>query len=54
MTLYPGDIIASGSPAGVALFREPLKFLQDGDIVRCEIEGIGAIENRVTTEPLHA
>jgi 2-keto-4-pentenoate hydratase/2-oxohepta-3-ene-1,7-dioic acid hydratase in catechol pathway len=53
MTLYPGDIIASGSPAGVALFREPLKFLQDGDIVRCEIDGIGAIENRVTTELLH-
>jgi 2-keto-4-pentenoate hydratase/2-oxohepta-3-ene-1,7-dioic acid hydratase in catechol pathway len=50
MTLYPGDIITSGSPAGVALFREPQQFLRAGDVVRCEIDGVGAIENRVTAE----
>lgn len=48
MTLEPCDIIATGTPAGVgcALKPEP-KFLQDGDVVRIEIEGIGVLENRV-------
>jgi 2-keto-4-pentenoate hydratase/2-oxohepta-3-ene-1,7-dioic acid hydratase in catechol pathway len=46
-TLYPGDIILTGSPAGVAFFLKPPRFLAPGDIVRCEIEGIGAIENHV-------
>jgi 2,4-diketo-3-deoxy-L-fuconate hydrolase len=50
MTLFPGDIIASGSPAGVAFFMQPPGFLKDGDIVRCEVEKIGAIENRVRAE----
>lgn len=49
-TLYPGDIILTGSPAGVAFFLKPPRFLAPGDIVRCEIEGIGAIENRVRAE----
>ena len=50
MTLMPGDVIATGSPAGVAFFMKPQKFLQDGDVVRCEVEGVGAIENRVKGE----
>jgi 2-keto-4-pentenoate hydratase/2-oxohepta-3-ene-1,7-dioic acid hydratase in catechol pathway len=50
MTLHPGDMIATGSPAGVAFFMEPQKFLQPGDVVRCEIEGIGALENTVRAE----
>jgi len=50
MTLYPGDMIATGSPAGVAFFMKPQRFLQPGDIVRCEIEGVGVIENRVRAE----
>jgi 2-keto-4-pentenoate hydratase/2-oxohepta-3-ene-1,7-dioic acid hydratase in catechol pathway len=50
MTLYPGDMIATGSPAGVAFFMKPQRFLQHGDIVRCEIEGVGVIENRVRAE----
>jgi 2-keto-4-pentenoate hydratase/2-oxohepta-3-ene-1,7-dioic acid hydratase in catechol pathway len=54
MTLYPGDIITSGSPAGVALFREPQQFLRAGDVVRCEIDGVGAIENRVTAESVRS
>lgn len=52
MTLYPGDMIATGSPAGVAFFMKPPGFLQDGDVVRCEIEGVGVIENRVRAETL--
>jgi 2-keto-4-pentenoate hydratase/2-oxohepta-3-ene-1,7-dioic acid hydratase in catechol pathway len=51
MTLYPGDVISTGSPAGVAHFMKPPGYLQPGDVVRCEVEGIGAIENRVVTEP---
>jgi 2,4-diketo-3-deoxy-L-fuconate hydrolase len=49
-TLYPGDVILTGSPAGVAFFMKPQRFLKPGDIVRCEIEKIGAIENRVRAE----
>lgn len=54
MTLYPGDTIASGSPAGVAFFMTPQRFLQPGDVVRCEIEGVGMIENRVRAEQVAA
>lgn len=50
MTLFPGDIIATGSPAGVAFFMKPPRFLEPGDRVRCEIEGVGAVENRVRAE----
>ncbi|MGC1779429.1 MAG: fumarylacetoacetate hydrolase family protein [Xanthobacteraceae bacterium] len=50
MTLYPGDVIATGSPAGVAFFMKPPQFLQPGDVVRCEIEEVGVIENRVRAE----
>lgn len=46
-TLEPGDLIATGTPEGVGVGREPPLFLMAGDIVRCEIEGIGAIENMV-------
>lgn len=46
-TLEPGDLIASGSPEGVGMGMDPPVFLKSGDVVRCEIEGIGAIENRV-------
>jgi 2-keto-4-pentenoate hydratase/2-oxohepta-3-ene-1,7-dioic acid hydratase in catechol pathway len=50
MTLFPGDLIATGSPAGVAFFMNPPAFLRPGDRVRCEIEGVGAIENLVRAE----
>ena len=48
-TLEPGDLIATGTPEGVGVGMEPPVFLQPGDVVRCEIDGIGAIENRVAT-----
>lgn len=46
-TLEPGDLIATGTPEGVGAGMEPPTFLKPGDVVRCEIDGIGAIENRV-------
>jgi 2-keto-4-pentenoate hydratase/2-oxohepta-3-ene-1,7-dioic acid hydratase in catechol pathway len=45
ITLYPGDIIATGTPAGVGLGMKPPRFLKAGDVVRIEIDGLGAIEN---------
>jgi 2-keto-4-pentenoate hydratase/2-oxohepta-3-ene-1,7-dioic acid hydratase in catechol pathway len=47
ITLEPGDIVSTGTPAGVGVFRDPPVFLQPGDRVRCEIEGIGSVENPV-------
>ena len=46
LTLMPGDIIATGTPAGVGMGFSPQRWLQSGDVVRIEIDGIGAIENR--------
>jgi 2-keto-4-pentenoate hydratase/2-oxohepta-3-ene-1,7-dioic acid hydratase in catechol pathway len=46
-TLEPGDILATGTPEGVGVGMEPQTFLIPGDVVRCEVERIGAIENRV-------
>lgn len=48
-TLDPGDLIATGTPDGVGVAMDPPRFLQAGDVVRCEVERIGAIENRVTS-----
>ena len=46
-TLETGDLIATGTPEGVGVGMEPPVFLKPGDVVRCEIDGIGVIENRV-------
>ena len=50
MTLFPGDIIVTGSPAGVGFFMNPPGFLKPGDRVRCEIEKVGVIENLIRGE----
>jgi 2-keto-4-pentenoate hydratase/2-oxohepta-3-ene-1,7-dioic acid hydratase in catechol pathway len=50
-TLEPGDILTTGSPAGVGFVRQPRQYLKVGDVVRVEIEGIGHIQNRVVPEP---
>jgi 2-keto-4-pentenoate hydratase/2-oxohepta-3-ene-1,7-dioic acid hydratase in catechol pathway len=47
MTLLAGDIIATGTPSGVGFARTPPEFLKPGDVVECEIEGIGVIRNKV-------
>ncbi len=49
-TFEPGDLISTGTPNGVGAFRRPPVFLQDGDAVIVEIEGIGQLENRARTE----
>jgi acylpyruvate hydrolase len=46
-TLLPGDIISTGTPGGVGVFRQPPTFLQAGDVVSIEIERLGTLENRV-------
>ena len=46
ITLFPGDIIATGTPAGVGMGLKPPRYLKAGDVVRVEIDGIGHIENR--------
>ena len=51
ITLEPGDVIATGTPAGVGHYQAPPRYLADGDVMRCEIEGIGAIENPVVDQP---
>ena len=51
MTLEPGDLIATGTPAGVGVAMDPPFWLKVGDVVRAEIDGIGHIENTVTPEP---
>jgi 2-keto-4-pentenoate hydratase/2-oxohepta-3-ene-1,7-dioic acid hydratase in catechol pathway len=45
ITLYPGDLIATGTPVGVGLGFKPPKYLKAGDVVRIEIDGIGILEN---------
>ena len=47
ITLQPGDVIATGTPAGVGIGYDPPKYLKAGDVVRIEIGGIGVLENEV-------
>ena len=47
LTLEPGDIIATGTPAGVGIGRTPPEFLANGDVVETEIEGIGTLRNTI-------
>jgi 2-keto-4-pentenoate hydratase/2-oxohepta-3-ene-1,7-dioic acid hydratase in catechol pathway len=47
ITLEPGDLIATGTPAGVGFLRDPPRYLTPGDVVRVEIERIGHLENPV-------
>lgn len=54
LTLEPGDVIATGTPAGVGFSRRPPVFLRPGDLVEVEIEGLGRIANPVAAEPAGA
>ena len=51
MTLEPGDVLATGTPSGVGVAMKPPSFVQVGDVMRVEIDGIGHIENTVVAEP---
>jgi 2,4-didehydro-3-deoxy-L-rhamnonate hydrolase len=50
VTLEPGDLIATGTPAGVGAFRKPPVFMQPGDEITIEIEGLGSLTNPVVAE----
>jgi len=50
MTLEPGDVIVTGTPAGVGYARNPPVFMKDGDVIEIEIEGIGILSNPVVNE----
>ncbi len=50
ITLLPGDIIATGTPAGVGVFRDPQIFLKHGDVVEIRIDTIGTLSNRVISQ----
>jgi 2-keto-4-pentenoate hydratase/2-oxohepta-3-ene-1,7-dioic acid hydratase in catechol pathway len=50
MTLEPGDVVSTGTPAGVGVFRNPPVFLQPGDVMRIEVEKIGVLENAVVED----
>ena len=47
ITLEPGDLILTGTPSGVGFAMDPPRFLAPGDVVRCEVEGLGAIEHAI-------
>lgn len=51
ITLHPGDVIATGTPAGVGMGLKPPQWLKHGDVVRIDIDGIGVIENRFEARP---
>jgi 2,4-didehydro-3-deoxy-L-rhamnonate hydrolase len=48
ITLEPGDVVSTGTPAGVGVFRKPAVFLHPGDVVRLEADQIGTLQNEVT------
>ena len=50
ITLEPGDVVATGTPAGVGHFQDPPRYLADGDVMACEIEGIGVLSNTIRDE----
>jgi len=50
-TLEPGDVVFTGTPAGVGVARKPPRFLKVGDVVRVAITGLGVLENHVIAEP---
>ena len=50
ITLFPGDILSTGTPSGVGIFRDPPIVLQPGNLVECRIDRIGTIAKVVTAE----
>lgn len=50
MTLEPGDCLFTGTPGGIGAAMDPRRFLQPGDVVRCEIDGLGHIEGTMAAE----
>jgi 2-keto-4-pentenoate hydratase/2-oxohepta-3-ene-1,7-dioic acid hydratase in catechol pathway len=51
ITLEPGDVIATGTPAGVGVGRKPPIFMRAGDVVEIEIDGLGVLRNTIVATP---
>lgn len=49
-TLEPGDVVLTGTPGGVGVAMDPQQFLKDGDVVRIEIDKVGVLENKVSSQ----
>jgi 2-keto-4-pentenoate hydratase/2-oxohepta-3-ene-1,7-dioic acid hydratase in catechol pathway len=49
ITFMPGDIISTGTPSGVGIFRQPPVVLRPGNVVECRVEKIGSIKNKVVS-----
>uniref|UniRef100_UPI003AB5DD2F fumarylacetoacetate hydrolase family protein n=1 Tax=Allofournierella sp. TaxID=1940256 RepID=UPI003AB5DD2F len=47
MTLEAGDIIATGTPAGVGMGFDPARYMKPGDVVECEVQGLGVLRNPI-------
>lgn len=54
ITLKPGDVVSTGTPAGIGFFRKPQVFLKPGDVCRLEIDGIGVLESPVEAITSHS
>jgi 2-keto-4-pentenoate hydratase/2-oxohepta-3-ene-1,7-dioic acid hydratase in catechol pathway len=52
MTLEPGDVILTGTPHGVGFAMDPPRYLVPGDVVECEVEGLGRLRNAVVGPPV--
>ena len=50
ITLEPGDVIATGTPSGVGMGRDPKRWLVAGDVCEVEVEGVGVLRNPVVAE----
>ena len=50
MTLEPGDVVSTGTPAGVGYFQNPQIFMKPGDVIEIEAEGIGVLRNRIVAQ----
>jgi 2-keto-4-pentenoate hydratase/2-oxohepta-3-ene-1,7-dioic acid hydratase in catechol pathway len=50
ITLEPGDVIATGTPSGVGMGRNPQRWLRDGDVCDVDIEGVGVLRNPCVAE----
>ena len=53
MTLEPGDIVTTGTPAGVGFFQQPQVFIKPGDVIEIEAEGIGVLRNHIVAPRAH-
>ena len=52
MALQPGDIIITGTPAGVGMARKPQLWMKAGDVCEVEVQGLGVLRNRIVAEPI--